>query len=108
MPPMIYFALAPLFFVLAGVGYFYANQDDARRAFADISKPLAETVHTVELYENGREEALKPLNAGNALLTILLVLAAACGGYGFFRKRSVENQKLEEEQYYQAEDNPTS
>lgn len=87
------------------VGY---ADSDARRAFDEISKPLADTVYTVELYEEGREKALEPLEAGNALLGILLLLGVAAGGYGFFRKRSLENQAAEEAAYYEDDGSPAT
>jgi len=96
----------PVGYIFGMNGKLVGSADsDARRAFDDIGKPLAETVYTVELYEKGRDMALKPLKAGNAFLSILLVLAAGLGGYGFFRKRSLEKQALEEQTYYEDEGN---
>ena len=43
---------------------------------------------------------LQPSGMGNTLLILGLILAAIFGGYGFFRKRSVDKARAEEEAYY--------
>ncbi len=62
---------------------------DAREAF-NGRKTLAADFYTIEPFMNGRKEGLKAADMGTTWLLAGLILAAALGGYGFFRKRQLD------------------
>ncbi|MEO1730507.1 MAG: hypothetical protein AAFR64_07185 [Pseudomonadota bacterium] len=76
-----------------------SNNGDADDAFEGY-KTIASTVTTVRPFLDGREAGLQAKEAGTPLLIGGLILALLMGIYGYFRKRSVDNAKAEEEAEY--------
>jgi hypothetical protein len=74
--------------VVNGVLYDGTN-GDAREAFSG-RKTVAADLYTIQPFMKGRKEGLKPADMGGTWLLAGLVLAAALGGYGFFRKRQLD------------------
>ena len=64
------------------------------------SVKLTNGFRTIKPFVNGRQVDLKPTGMGNVLLMLSLVLAAIFGGYGYFRKRSVDKARAEEEAHF--------
>lgn len=72
---------------------------DVKKAF-EGRKTVADTVYTIRPFMEGREEGLKPTGMGVVILMIGLVLAAAVGGYGYFRKRRQDAETARNEAEY--------
>ena len=70
---------------------------DVPKAFEGIKAVSDGPFYTVRPFLEGREEGLKPRNAGTGLLIFALVIAALLGGYGYFRKTRLDAAKEEED-----------
>jgi hypothetical protein len=76
--------------VLVANGVLYdGTNSDARKAF-DKRKTVAADLYTIQPFMNGRKEGLRASGRAPNWLYTGLILAAALGGYGFFRKRQLD------------------
>ncbi len=78
------------------------HNGDANEALASRVN-LASDYRTIKPFINGRQAGLEPKGMGSTMLILGLIIAAILGGFGFFRKRSLDKRReMEEAEYTQA------